>query len=74
MEQTLRTNDYIHDDDDDDDSERKNHSEDLGIDGNTVLKWIIKERCCEFGSSGSLRGPEANFLERSNESSVYMKG
>jgi hypothetical protein len=48
---------------------KKDHSEDTGIDGRTILEWILKKRLggCALDSSASGYGPVAGFCEHGNE-------
>jgi hypothetical protein len=53
----------------------RDHSEDLGIDGKIVLKWIVGKYVgkYELDPSGSGEGLVAGCYDHANESSGFMK-
>jgi hypothetical protein len=52
------------------------HSGDRGMDGRTILQWILGNSVgrCRLDASGSGQGPVADCCEHDNEPSCSIKG
>jgi hypothetical protein len=55
---------------------KKDDSEDLGVDGRTILNWILGNRVggCGLDSSGTGQGPMAGSCEHVNKPFGSIKG